>query len=64
MGFLFGVWVGASALGCLAAYAFTHLLTGRLYVPGTKGSGKLLAVDEVAEKMDGWIAKAEEGDDE
>ena len=63
-GFLFGVWIGAGALGCLAAYAWTHMLTGKLFVPGREGGGQLMEVSEVTEHLDTWIAKIEGGDND
>ena len=60
LAFLLGTWVGATTVGCLAAWMWTHLITGKLFVPGKRGGGQLVEVPEVAEQLDRWIDRIEE----
>ena len=39
---------------------WTHLITGKLFVPGKRGGGQLVEVPEVAEQLDRWIDRIEE----
>ena len=55
--YLLGIWAGATALACAAAYLWAFVATGRLAVPSGRGF-RLVPVDEATASLAQWAEVA------